>query len=128
MRKLILASILLTVACTNKLGGSVQLDGAAWTATHCRSGVAYGFSGVQFEDGDGKRLRVVADPVTNTVRVALFAPGATKGEDVGACATLEQRPQSSNVNGIQNQQGSVTFNCDGVGHKLSGRLTFENCH
>ncbi len=128
MRKLLAIGVLLAAACTNKLGGDVQLDGVAWMPTHCRSGVAYGFSGVQFEDAGGRRLRVVADPVTNTVRVSLFAAGSTTGEDIGSCASLNQRPQSSNVNGIQNQQGSVTFSCDGVGHKLSGKLTFENCH
>jgi hypothetical protein len=128
MRTLTLIALVLAAGCTNKLEGDVQLDGASFTATSCRSGVAFGFAGVELHDGGGRRIRVINDPITGTVRVALFAGAAGRGEDLGTCAALDQRPQSSTVNGLQNQEGTVSFHCDTGPHKLSGNLTFKNCH
>jgi hypothetical protein len=118
---------LLLIGCQPKFSGELQVDGAAFTPAECRSGLALGFSGVQFADAGGRRLRLIAN-ADGTTNAALFAPNAPRGDNLGACGTLVMHAQSSRVNSITNQMGTADLSCQAVGHKVSGKLAFENCH
>lgn len=118
------------LACKSELGGSLTVDGAAFDLKSCNSGQRNipAFDGVDFQDASGKRVRFVAEP-NNTFRVFVFAPGAKTGTLLGHnCGTLTMSQQNSEVNGVKNVQGSLTANCTGSGHTVSGSVTFKNCH
>lgn len=112
----------------NQLVGTIQLDGSEFKVQSCRSGSVFGFSGLQLGDIDNRRIRVIVDPSSGATKVALFNPSQTAGEELGLCAKLEMIPQNSNVNGIKNQRGNVTFSCTNGKHNLTGTMQFKNCH
>ncbi|HWE28686.1 MAG TPA: hypothetical protein VHB97_11835 [Polyangia bacterium] len=113
--------------CTAKLGGDVTVDGAAFAAKTCRSGQALGFNGIEIGDGAGRRLRMIAN-ADGSATAALLPAGADKGDLLGGCAVLAMHAQHSTINNVRNLAGYATLSCDAVGHKISGRLDFENCH
>jgi len=126
-RVLVAVCALAIVACKAKLAGHVTLDGASFEPTACRSGQALGFSGVELSDASGRRLRLALN-VDGTTTAALFAAGAAKGDNLGACGTLVLQPQDSRINNVQNMEGTAKLSCKGAGHDLSGELEFANCH
>lgn len=116
------------MAVKNKIVSNLQMDNASFVVTQCRSGAALGFSGIQLSDAAGRHVRVVVNPVNGNTTVALFPAQNSQGEDLGACGELVMNPQYSNVNGVRNQQGTVTFSCAASGYTLSGTVDFKNCH
>ena len=114
-------------ACTSHVGGSMTVDGQPFAVSECRSGAAFSFSGIQFADATGKRLRLMQE-AGGGVTVALFQPGAPRGDTFGACGTIQIETQNSTINNIRNVKGKVDLSCEGGGHKLVGSLSFENCH
>jgi hypothetical protein len=70
----------------------------------------------------------VSDPLSGDVKVALFAAGQAKGANLGSCGTLQQSPQASVINGVQNQRGVATFDCLVDGHTATGDISFAYCH
>jgi hypothetical protein len=129
MRRILGVGLLVMLGgCQNKFAGNVQLDGTEFVAKHCENGIKVGFSGVQLDDASGRRLRVINDITTNSVKVAVFPKADGPGENLDGCTTLKQHTGTGIVNGVQNQEGTVTFTCDAGGHKLSGTLEFKNCH
>jgi hypothetical protein len=123
-----LALSLLLSGCGASFEGSVLLDGAQFVPTACENGVKLGFAGVQIEDDAGRTVRVIRDVLTNDVTVALFGSPTGTGQSLGSCAELDQHAGFGEIDGVQNQDGMVTFACGGIGHKLSGTLYFSNCH
>lgn len=131
---LALASVIFValLACksTKQTTGTVTIDGKPFAVDQCRSGQANepSFSGVDFLDASGKRVRFYTEG-TGTIRTFIFSPGATQGEMIGeGCGTISVVPQNSEVNGVKNVSGSVTANCTGSGHTIVATATFENCH
>ncbi len=122
------ALALLLSGCAASFEGSLLLDGAQLVPTSCENGIKLGFAGIQIEDDANRAVRVIRDPISNETTVALFANPNGAGVDLGHCAELEQHPGIGEVNGVQNQDGEVTFACGSLGHKLSGMLRFANCH
>jgi hypothetical protein len=120
--------LVMLAGCSNHLTSRVQIDGAQFSPTGCNNGIVYGFAGVQFQDAAGRRLRVLNNPATNEVRVAWFPDGTGRGYELGTCASLRQRRGTGTINGVQNQEGAVSFSCDSEGHKISGSIDFKNCH
>ena len=127
MRRIILGTLLLLSACTSKIVGDLQVDGAPFQIKECRSGQALGFSGILLVENGGRQLRLLASGDGNTV-AALFAPGAERGDTLGTCGTLGMHAQNSRINSIVNVEGTAALACEAVGHKISGKVTFENCH
>jgi hypothetical protein len=128
MRTLALFVVLLTVAaCHAKLSGSLNVDGADFKITECRNGAAFNFSGIVLGDSSGTKLRLLAN-IDGTVNVAMFAAGAAKGDVLPNCGTLQMSTQSSRINNISNVKGTANLSCDALGHKISGKISFENCH
>jgi hypothetical protein len=123
-----LATFFVLSVAKTKLNGTLQVDGSTFMTEGCRSGSIFGFGGIQLNDGNNRRIRVIADPSSGATRVAFFNSSQTTGEDLGPCAKLEINPQMSTVNGTKNQQGSVTFSCTTGQHKISGTMQFKNCH
>ena len=75
------ASLVFT-ACTAHVTGGVQIDGAPFVATTCRSGQASGFSGVDLADDQGRRLRL-AQSLDGSF-VGVYFPLATRSETIWA--------------------------------------------
>jgi hypothetical protein len=121
---LVLFAMLVLVECTAKITGSLQVDGQTFAVTQCRSGQAFGFSGVEFTDAGGRRLRLP----DGTCAAALFSGNGATGDRLGQCGVLTMAAQSSRINSIVNLQGTAKLDCEAVGHKISGNVEFENCH
>lgn len=112
-----------------KVVSNLRVDNILFVATECRSGIVFGFSGIQLADAGGRRLRALVNPTDESIKVSLFQPQKSNGEDLGSCGKLAMHPQSSHVNGVQNQQGTATFSCTASGHTIiSGTVNFRNCH
>ena len=114
-------------ACTAKISGELQIDGGAFAIAECRSGEAFGFSGIVFGDADGRRLRLIAN-ADGTTSAAIFPSGADSGDALGLCGTLSTRAQDSRINSIINLQGTANLSCSAAGHSINGKIAFENCH
>src|SRR2546423_1564952 len=127
MRSLFLGSVLLLLACHSKIVGELQVDGAPFAITECRSGQSLGFSGIMLADGGGRHLRLLAS-ADGTTGAAQFPPGPAGGDSLGNCGTLAMQAQNSRINNIANLKGTATLQCEAVGHKISGKIDFENCH
>jgi hypothetical protein len=133
MRKIaiLLCVILLTLlalpGCHAKVTGTLQVDGKSFAVAQCRSGQAFGFSGIELTDANGRRLRVLANP-DGTCTAALFNGAAPMGDRLGQCGTLTMAAQSSRINSIVNLKGAANLSCEAVGHKVAGNVEFENCH
>lgn len=127
MRHFMIALALFASACTPKIAGELQVDGALFAISGCRSGQALGFSGVLFQGQDGRTIRVLANP-DGTCGAALFPAGATIGDNLGTCGQLAMQAQPSRINNIVNIKGMATLTCDAAGHKVIGSVKFENCH
>jgi hypothetical protein len=63
--------------CTAKINSALQLNGQPFVPTTCRSGQAFGFSGVEFTDQDGVRLRLLAN-ADGTARRRSSKPAALR--------------------------------------------------
>jgi hypothetical protein len=124
---LVLFALLGLVGCTAKVTGTLQVDGTAFAVGQCRSGQAFGFSGIELTDANGRRLRLLANP-DGTCAAALFSGNATTGDRVGQCGELTMTAQSSRINSITNLKGTAKLNCNAGGHKVTGNVEFENCH
>jgi hypothetical protein len=121
------AFALLACACTSKLSGELTVDGAPFKVNECRSGRAFGYSGLQLADAGGRRLRLFLNP-DGTTTLALFAEGAARGDTLGNCGLLSMETQHSTINNINNVKGTMTLQCAALGHSVAGKLDFENCH
>jgi len=119
--------LLILVGCKSKVSGTLQIDGKPFDVQQCRSGQAFGFSGVEFTDTNGRRLRLFANP-DGTSAAALFGSGSTSGDRLGECGTLTMEAQSSRINSIVNVKGSAKLSCASGAHKVTGNVEFENCH
>jgi hypothetical protein len=86
------------------------------------------FSGVDFTDGSGRRLRFVALE-NGSLRTFLFEPGAKTGSLIGqGCGTINVAEQNSTVNDVKNVQGTLSADCTGSGHHITATMNFKNCH
>ena len=130
MRKfavLICLAALALVGCTSKVTGTLEVDGSAFDVKECRSGQAFGFSGIQLTDATGRRLRLLVNG-DGTCTAALFKGDSATGDRLGQCGPLEIQAQSSRINSITNVMGKAQLACEAVGHKIAGNIEFENCH
>lgn len=114
-------------ACTAEVSGELMVDHAEFKVSNCRSGQAFGFSGIELHHEDGRRVRLLS-LADGSCDAAWFAPGAETGEIIGPCGTLVMKAQHSRINGITNLEGHATLDCDNNGHAVSGQIRFENCH
>ncbi len=124
---LVVASLL---ACKSKSSGTITVNGAPFAVDTCRSGQANmpKFSGVDFLDSGGRRVRFLQQP-DGKVQVYFFPPGSTFTDMLGeGCGSMVMELQNSEVNGVKNIKGSVTANCTGGGNTVVASMTFENCH
>ncbi|HYG82222.1 MAG TPA: hypothetical protein VD861_17610 [Pyrinomonadaceae bacterium] len=124
---LICLGALALVSCTSKVTGTLEVDGSPFEVKECRSGQAFGFSGIELTDAAGRRLRLLAN-ADGTCSAALFRGDSPTGDRVGECGTLTMQAQSSRINSITNVMGKAQLACEAGGHKVSGSIEFENCH
>jgi len=124
---LILLLLVALSGCHAKVTGTLQVDGADFTVTGCRSGRAFGFSGVELSDATGRRIRLFANP-DGTSSGALFNGNNATGDRLGECGVLTMETQSSRINNISNIKGNAKLNCESDTHKVTGNVDFENCH
>ena len=130
MRKFAVLICLIALAlagCTSKVTGALEVDGSAFEVKECRSGQAFGFSGIQLTDATGRRLRLLVNG-DGTCTAALFKGDSATGDRLGQCGALDIQAQSSKINSITNVMGKAQLACEAVGHKVSGSIEFENCH
>src|SRR5512134_2642276 len=91
----------LVVGCSNKLSGSVDINGEKLELDSCRNGVVYGYRGVELTGKNGVRLRV-ATLVTGEAAVIVMPAGASVGKQLpGACGSLELSDQNSTINDVR---------------------------
>jgi len=121
-----LVALLLT-GCHSKITGTLEVDGARFAVQQCRSGQAFGFSGIELTDAAGNRLRLLAN-ADGTCSAALSKGDSAKGDALGQCGTLAMEAQSSRINSIINVKGTARLACEAASHKVSGNVEFENCH
>lgn len=124
---LLVVAPLALVACTNKLSGELDIDGATFVPESCRSGQAFGFSGVELTAKDGRRVRLAQSAAGDGMAI-FFAAGETKGKELGKCGAFQVEKQSSKINDIYNVKGTASLECEAEGVKIKGAVTFENCH
>ena len=130
MRKVavfICLAALSVVSCQSKVTGTLEVDGAPFNVELCRSGQAFGFSGIELTDTSGQRLRLLAN-ADGTCTAALFKSGSNTGDRLGQCGALSMEAQSSRINSITNLQGTAKLSCEAVNRKVVGDVQFENCH
>ena len=130
MKKLAVFTFLVAltlVGCQSKVTGTLEVDGSPFAVQQCRSGQAFGFSGIELSDAAGNRLRLLAN-ADGTCTAALFKGGSATGDRLGECGTLTMEAQSSRINSITNVQGTAKLSCEAVNHKVVGNVAFENCH
>ena len=120
-------AVFLLTGCTAKINSTLQLNGQPFVPTGCRSGQAFGFSGVEFTNREGVRLRLLAN-ADGTCSAALFNGNGAKGDGFGQCGTLAMKTQSSRINSVYNIEGTANLMCQAGGRKIEGRIQFENCH
>jgi len=90
------------VGCRSKVTGTLEVDGSPFAAQQCRSGQAFGFSGVELTDASGNRLRLLAN-ADGTCTAALFKGDSATGDRLGQCGTLAMEAQSSRINRRRHQ-------------------------
>lgn len=130
MRKLavvICLAALALVSCQSKVSGTLEVDGSPFAVKLCRSGQAFGFSGIELTDETGRRLRLLAN-ADGTCAAALFKGDSPTGDRIGQCGTLTTEAQSSRINSITNVRGKAQLACEAGNHKIAGNIEFENCH
>lgn len=118
-------TLTLSAGCSNKLSGSLDVDGETFRPTSCKSLARMGRTGVEVEAADGERFRF-AERADGAGEVFHFARGEKVGKLLGACAELHVEAQSSSVNKVTNVMGKAVVDCED--HSVTGTVTFENCH
>jgi len=118
---------ILLVACSAHVSSSLQVDGARFSPTTCRSGQANGFAGVELADEQGQRLRL-AHLLDGSFQALYFPSGSETGENLGACGTMSTREGGAVINGIRNLDGSAALDCGSSKYKVTGSVRFEGCH
>jgi hypothetical protein len=118
---------MLVVACSAKLDSNITVDGTPFKSSSCRSGQAYGFTGVELTGADGRKLRLATRPDGQS-NVFLFPAGSATGVDLGVCGAFTVGTQNSTINGIDNVKGHAELSCSVDGHTIAGNVTYENCH
>ena len=124
---LVLSLTLGFAACKAELKSDLSIDGNSFEPKKCRSGQAFGFSGVEFKDNAGTRVRLLQTPTGGAVAV-VFDPGAKTGTELGACGPLKLVTQNSTINNIKNVMGEATLDCTANARTLKGTIQFKNCH
>jgi hypothetical protein len=120
--------VALVVSCSNKLSGSVEINGEKLQVESCRNGVVHGFRGVELTGTSGVRLRIAATP-SGEAEVFVIDAGATVGKQVpGKCGALQISDQNSTINDVKNVEGKATLDCTADGFTVKGEISFENCH
>ena len=124
----VLIAVFPSCMCSNKLSGSVEINGEKVTFGSCRNGAVHGFRGVELAGSNGMRLRVGVLP-TGAAGVIVMPKGATVGTELGvACGSLTISDQNSTVNDVKNVEGKAVLECEANGFKIKGTVSFENCH
>jgi hypothetical protein len=114
--------------CSNKLSGSVEVNGEKLSFSSCRNGAVHGYRGVELTASNGTRLRIGVLP-TGAAGVIIMPKGQTVGTELGtACGSLNISDQNSTVNDVKNVEGKAVLDCEGNGFKVKGEVSFENCH
>ncbi|KIG17323.1 hypothetical protein DB30_03380 [Enhygromyxa salina] len=121
---LLAALLLCTTACTNEITATLKIDDKSFVPTSCRAGQLNGFAGVDLIDDAGQTLRLVQSP-TNEPNAILLGD---KAVEFGACGSFSVERQTSSVNDITNVMGEAKLECEAEGRKVSGTVTFKNCH
>lgn len=122
-----LAACLAFPGCKNKLSGTLTLNDKPFALESCRSGQVYGFHGVELKGSNGDRLRLVQAPGGDGL-VYYFKAGQPTGHPLGKCGPLSVTRQNSTINKVSNVEGSATLKCNAGGIKVSGNVSFKNCH
>jgi hypothetical protein len=118
-----LALAVLASSCTPHFSGELVLDGAPFRPRECRSGQAYGFTGVELADEQGRRIRIAQEH--DGTPATVYYPALSS---IGSCASLSLATQTSKINRIRNVEGSASLSCAGADHRVEGTVRFENCH
>ena len=127
MRTLAIVAVLLATACSNKVSGSVEVNGEKIGLSSCRNGVVYGYRGVAVNLKNGDQLRI-ATTQTGEAWLVVMPKGGTTGVEIGACGTLSVSDQNSTINDVKNVEGKATLECATDGYSVKGTVSFENCH
>ncbi len=115
-------------ACSAELSGTIDLNGQALAFESCHNGAIYGFRGVELTATSGVRLRIHALP-DGAAGVIVMSKDAATGTDLGVeCGPFTITDQNSEINSVKNVEGKATLACEAKGVKLSGSVTFGNCH
>src|SRR5262249_30851501 len=113
------------IGCTPRIVGTLEVDGSTFAIKGCRSGHAFGFSGLA--DEMGRRLRLLRAR-EGRGRGALFRQCSARGDGVGSWGVLTMTAKASRINGIHNLKGEARLSCDSGSHRIVGNVRFENCH
>jgi hypothetical protein len=127
VKTLAICLMLAFAGCAAHVQSSLQVDGAPFSPSTCRSGQASGFSGVELADDQGRRLRL-AQNLNGTPAGVYFPAGAPIGEDLAGCFTMSTQTGVGVVNGVRNVEGSALLSCRTERHQVSGSVQFKNCH
>jgi hypothetical protein len=120
------AFALFASACTAHFTGALQIDGAPFVPTECRSGPAHDFNGIELADPTDRRLRIGRN-VDGTPSTVYFTPGQQIGTNLGTCGNARTVTGFGTVNGVRNLDGTVTLACSSTTPRIEGQVSFENC-
>jgi hypothetical protein len=110
-----------------KATGSLTHNGQTSQATDCSSLQRIGAEGVEVVTEDASRVRIIA-AVDGNSSVVWFPPESPTGKDLGKCVELKLERTNSTHNGVRLLNGSMKLDCTTDEGKLTGSVTFENCH
>ena len=127
MKRVTTCVALVFASCAAHVSSTIQVDGALFSVSTCRSGQANGFSGVELADQRGQRLRL-AQNLNGTLDAVYFPSGSPTGKNLGACFTMNTQTGVGVVNGVRNVEGSAVLSCSTERHQVSGSVQFKNCH
>jgi hypothetical protein len=127
IRELVVCTAVVFASCAAHVASAIQIDGAPFAASTCRSGQANGFSGVELADQTGRRLRL-AHNLNGTLAAVYFPPGRQVGVDLGGCFTMTTKAGVGVINGVRNIEGGAVLECRTETLHVSGSVQFENCH
>ncbi len=123
----VLVMALLLGACSNKLSGEVTVNGEKQTLSSCRSGRAYGYTGVSLVTSAGVRI-AIASSQSGAGDVYVFPKDSKQGVYLGACGPFSVSDQNSTINDVKNVEGKAELDCQTDGFSLKGKVSFSNCH
>jgi hypothetical protein len=110
-------------AAQSRIDGSLSVNAAPFSPTHCMSGQLAGFNGVDVLGVDGSRLRLVQE-VDGSSTVIQMGTGATP-VTMKACGKIDVQPSNITINGVRVMRGTAQLDCTSGQLHVAGNVSLQ---